>query len=213
MADFEFEREKMVQKQLAERGIKDQAVLNAFLKIPRHKFIPEDGKDSAYEDFPLPIGLGQTISQPYIVALMTQYLQLKPGEKVLEIGTGSGYQAAILRELGAEVYTVERLKPLYQQAKEVLSKLGYDIQMKLGDGTEGWPEFSPFDKVIITAAVYKVPKPVSEQVSLGGIIVLPRGGLVSQTLTVLKKTSRGFSEEQICGCVFVPLVGKYGFEN
>jgi len=213
MADFKSKRKKMVQEQLASRDIKDRRVLEAFLTVPREEFVPEDQKDFAYEDFPLSIGLGQTISQPYMVALMTQALQVKPGERILEIGTGSGYQSAILKELGAEVYTIERLETLYLQAKEVFLKLGYNIHMKLGDGSKGWQEFSPFDKVIITAAVYKIPDPVAEQLSLGGIAVLPQGGVVFQTLVVLYKSEEGFSEKQICGCVFVPLIGKYGFKQ
>ncbi len=209
--DLEVLRKRMVQEQLIARGIKKSNVLDAFYKVPRHKFVPPELLESAYNDYPLPIGEGQTISQPYIVALMTESLDLKEEERVLEIGTGSGYQTAILAELSKEVYTIERLQGLAENSQRLILDLGYkNVKIKSGDGTLGWPEFSPFDKIIITAATIKVPEQSIEQLKEGGRIVVPLGGAFSQILTVLDKIDGHLESQGICGCMFVPLIGKYG---
>lgn len=210
---YEKLRKEMVEKQLIARNIKDKRVLEAFYNVPREEFVPEKEKPNAYNDYPIHIGLGQTISQPYMVALMTEVLNPQENEKILEIGTGSGYQAAILSYLKAEVYSIERLEELYKRAKEVLDRLGYKVNLKLGDGTLGWKEFAPFDKIIITAASFEIPLPLIEQVKEGGIIVAPIGGTLSQDLTVAKKVKGSLEKKIICGCVFVPLIGKYGYQK
>ena len=210
--DYATLRKKMVEEQLILRGIKNQRLLEAFYKVERHKFIPEELRGSAYADFPVPIGEGQTISQPYIVALMTECLDLTGQEKVLEIGTGSGYQAAIIAELAKEVYTVERHASLAKRAEALLGELGYqNITVKVGDGTLGWNEDAPFDRIIITAASPRIPLPLTDQLKDGGKIVLPLGETFSQVLTVVEKKKGKLESIQVCGCVFVPLVGKYGW--
>ena len=212
--DYARLRKEMVGEQLIPRGIKNKAVLEAFLKVERHLFMPEDARDSAYGDFPVPIGEGQTISQPYIVALMTECLGLTGKEKVLEIGTGSGYQSAILAELAKEVCSVERFASLAGRAEKLLGGLGYNnIRIKTGDGTLGWPEEGPFDRIIVTAAAPVVPEPLIAQLKDGGKLVLPLGESFSQTLTVLEKKNNKAEATGVCGCVFVPLVGKYGWER
>lgn len=212
--DFRQLRARMVDAQLIARGINDRRVLDAFLKVPRHKFVPLQEVESAYEDYPLPIGEGQTISQPYIVALMTQSLELKDTDIVLEIGTGSGYQAAILAELVKKVYTIERIPALTENVSNLLRELGYkNIELKTGDGTLGLPEDAPYDGIIVTAAAPEIPKPLIEQLNDNGRLVVPTGGGFSQMLTVLKKTSAGIVSTDICGCVFVPLIGRYGWKG
>lgn len=212
--DYAVLRRRMVDEQLIPRGIKDQRVLNAFYKVERHKFIPEELRTSSYADFPVPIGEGQTISQPYIVALMTECLDLTGQERVLEIGTGSGYQAAILAELTQEVYSIERFESLSKRAKDVLNELGYtDIKIKVGDGTLGWPEAAPFDRIMITAASPRIPLPLTEQLKESGKLILPLGESFSQILTVVEKKKGKLESIEICGCVFVPLVGKHGYSN
>lgn len=208
--DYALLRKRMVEEQLIPRGIKDQRVLDAFRKVERHKFIPEELRQSAYADFPVPIGESQTISQPYIVALMTECLGLKGEERVLEIGTGSGYQAAILAELAKEVYTVERFADLNAKAQTALKEMGYNnINFKVDDGTLGWPEFGPYERIIVTAASPKIPLPLTEQLKEGGSLILPLGESYSQVLTIVKKSKGQLESTQVCGCVFVPLVGKY----
>jgi len=200
----------MVNEQLAARDIDNKRVLEAFLKVERHRFLPDELRSSAYADFPVPIGEGQTISQPYIVALMTQCLDLKGSEKVLEIGTGSGYQTAILAELAKEVYSIERFSSLGQKASEVLKELGYNnIKLAVGDGTLGWPEYAPFDRIIITAGSPRTPLPIIEQLSENGKAVLPLGESFSQVLTLIEKKNAKIESTHICGCVFVPLIGKH----
>lgn len=212
--DYKILRERMVCEQLIPRGIKEQKVLDTFRKVERHKFIPENLENSAYADFPVPIGEGQTISQPYIVALMTESLNLNAQDKVLEIGTGSGYQTAILAELAKEVYSIERHEALAKKAEGILNALGYtNIKIKVGDGTLGWEEFAPFEKVIITAASPCLPLPLTEQLKENGKIVLPLGENFSQVLTLVEKKKGKLESVNICGCVFVPLVGKYGWKN
>jgi len=204
----------MVENQLIARGINDARVIRAFLKVPRHLFVPEGELEEAYDDHPLPIGDGQTISQPYMVALMTQCLELKGDERVLEVGTGSGYQTAILAELAREVYTIERIEGLAKRAKDVLTGLGYEnIHYRVGDGTEGWEEFAPYDAIIVTAAAPKVPPPLIEQLAEGGRLVAPIGRRFGQELVRVRKEKGRLREEDICGCVFVPLIGKYGWRK
>jgi len=203
-------RKKMVEVQLSRRGIKDKRVLDAFYKVERHRFIPKEYRSSAYEDSPVPIGSSQTISQPYIVALMTESLELSGEEKVLEIGTGSGYQTAILAELVTEVYSIERINELAEKADKLLVNLGYqNIKIKIADGTLGWPEASPFDRIIITAASNVIPEPLIKQLNENGILIAPLGRSFGQVLTLAKKKVGMLQYQEICGCSFVPLIGKY----
>jgi protein-L-isoaspartate(D-aspartate) O-methyltransferase len=212
--DFALLRKRMVEEQLMPRGIKDPRVLEVFSKVERHQFIPEDLRGSAYADYPVPIGEGQTISQPFIVALMTESLEIGPEDKILEIGTGSGYQAAILAELAKEVYTIERIESLAKKAEALLKDLGYNnITIKVDDGTLGWKENAPFNKIIITAASPRIPLPLTEQLAENGKLILPLGETFSQVLTLVEKKANQLKHQQICGCVFVPLVGKYGWKN
>lgn len=207
-------RNKMVDAQLIPRGISDEKVLDVFRKVERHKFLPQDMQSSAYQDHPLPIGEGQTMSQPYMVALMTQCLALKGSEKILEIGTGSGYQAAVLAKLAKEVYSVERIASLAVRSRLLLQSLGYsNVNAKVGDGTLGWPEYAPYDGIIVTAAAPKVPNAYIEQLKVGGKLVIPAGTMFSQVLTVIEKTGEGVTTKEICGCVFVPLLGKEGWRE
>lgn len=212
--DYAALRKKMLDEQLSCRGINNKRILDAFYKVERHRFIPEEIRASAYADFPIPIQEGQTISQPYIVALMTQSLALTGKEKVLEIGTGSGYQTALLAELSKEVYTIERFPKLIEIATNILKELGYtNIHMKTGDGTLGWPEQAPFDRIIITAASPRIPLPLTEQLKDTGKLILPLGENFSQVLTLFEKKGNNLEKTQLCGCVFVPLVGKYGWKE
>jgi len=199
---------------LREEGITSESVLRAIGKIPRHLFLPKELEDLAYENNALPIGESQTISQPYIVALMTQALDLTGKEKVLEIGTGSGYQTAILAELSKEVYTIERIKSLMERAKDLLTFLGYkNIHFKLGDGTEGWEEFAKYDRIIVTASAPDIPPPLWEQLEDNGIIVIPIGSREYQTLYKIVKKDGEKKVYNLGGVVFVPLIGKYGWHE
>lgn len=212
--DYQALRELMVKTQLIPRGIKDTRVLEAMRKVPRHIFVDERFRDRAYDDSALSIGEGQTISQPYMVAIMTQLLELMGKEKVLEIGTGSGYQAAILAELAKEVYTVERVESLANKAKEKFQSLGYNnIYIKIGNGTLGWKEESPFDRIIITAGSPKVPEPLLEQLAETGILVAPIGDRFTQMLLRIQKIGGKIQTEKIIPCVFVPLIGEYGWKE
>jgi protein-L-isoaspartate(D-aspartate) O-methyltransferase len=209
--NFDILRKRMVEEQLMPRGINDQKVLQAFYKVERHLFMPRELRETSYADYPVPIGEGQTISQPFIVALMTECLGLSGEEKVLEIGTGSGYQTAILAELAKEVYSVERFAKLSKNAESALRETGYqNVKLKVGDGSLGWPEEAPFDRIIITAASPRIPLPLTEQLKDGGRLVLPLGESFSQMLTVVEKKGNKLESTEVCGCVFVPLVGKYG---
>jgi len=204
----------MVQTQLARRGIRDKRVLDAMCQVPRHLFIPEDMRGLAYSDGPLPIGHGQTISQPYIVALMTELLELTGQEKVLEIGTGSGYQAAILSRLASQVYTIERHAALARQAERVLAQLGYDnVIVTVSDGTLGWPEHSPYEAIMVTAAAPDVPQPLLDQLADGGRLVTPVGTRWSQSLVKVKRQGGLLMREQLTPVAFVPLVGKHGWRE
>jgi len=204
----------MVESQIVERGIRDKRVIEVMKKVPRHLFVPEDIIESAYDDRALPIGHGQTISQPYIVALMTELLELKGDDKVLEIGTGSGYQAAILAELVKEVYTIERVEPLAEEAKSRFEKLGLkNIKVYVKDGTEGLPDESPFDKIIITAATPDIPQPLVEQLKEGGIIVAPVGERYSQYMLKAIKKGKELERSYLIPVAFVPLIGRYGWKE
>jgi len=211
--DFEKLRRKMVETQLIPRGIKDKKVIEAFLIVPREKFVSENLKEFAYDDTPLPIGEEQTISQPYIVALMTELLQLKGGEKVLEIGTGSGYQAAVLSEIGCDVYSVERIPSLATRAGKILQQLGYIVKIKIGNGTLGWEEYAPYDGIIVTAAGPKIPQSLLTQLKEGGRIVMPVGNMFTQDLIRITKVKGKFIKENFGGCQFVPLKGKEGWNE
>jgi protein-L-isoaspartate(D-aspartate) O-methyltransferase len=205
-------REEMVRLQLARRGVKDERVLEAFRRVPRHRFVPPGARFAAYDDHPLAIGRGQTISQPYMVALMTEELRLGGGERVLEIGTGSGYQTAILAELCDRVYSVERIESLSLSAREVLADLGYaNISFRVGDGTLGWAEYAPFDRILVTAGAPSVPPTLQRQLSDKGILVVPVGRSYFQTLTTLRRFGSRFREQRVCDCVFVKLVGEEGW--
>lgn len=209
--DFDSERQRMVEFQLVRRGIRDPRVLEAFGRVPRHEFVPEALKPDAYRDSPLPIGSDQTISQPYMVAAMTAAAEIQPTDRVLEIGTGSGYQAAILAELAAEVYTIERRPELAGKAREVLQRLGYhNIHFRVANGTLGWPEEAPFDAIIVTAGAPEVPHPLKEQLAEKGRLVIPVEDPISHVLYVIRRTQGGFLEERRERCSFVPLIGKHG---
>lgn len=212
--DFKELRKQMVQTQLITRGITDPRVLDAMLKVPRHLFVREEDIYRAYDDMALPVGEGQTISQPYMVAKMTELLELNGDEKVLEVGTGSGYQAAVLAELASEVYSIERIQSLAERARRILDMLGYDnVHVVVGDGTMGLPDHAPYDRIIITAAAPEVPAPLKKQLADGGIIVAPVGSRYSQQLVKLRKKGDVFDSEYSTLCVFVPLIGAYGWEN
>jgi protein-L-isoaspartate(D-aspartate) O-methyltransferase len=204
----------MVETQLIPRGINDPRVLDAFRKIPRHKFVPEKVRDSAYDDCALPLGEGQTISQPYMVAVMTQELGLSGGEKVLEVGTGSGYQAAILGELCKKVFSVERIESLSQRAEKILKEEGYtNVEMVVGDGTEGFTPAAPYDAIIVTAGCPEIPPPLIEQLKDGGRLVIPLGDVYQQILTTITKKGSKLQSKESVPCIFVPLVGKFGWKN
>ena len=207
--NFRVLRQKMVDRQIKARGVKDSLVLKAMLTVPRHLFIPPKEINNAYDDNPLPIGYGQTISQPYIVAFMTEILSLEGDENVLEIGTGSGYQAAVLCELAKHVYTIEIVPELCRQARKILSDLDYkNVDVKCGDGYEGWPENAPFDAIILTAAPTKIPQPLIKQLQVGGRMILPVGKAY-QELILLKKMPGGeLQKEKLIPVRFVPMTGK-----
>ena len=208
---FQQARREMVERQLAGRDITDQRVIAAAAKVPRHIFVSEETVSQAYEDHPLHIGFGQTISQPYIVALMTQALGLSRGERVLEIGTGSGYQTAVLAELAARVYTVERILELSLRAKTTLEKIGYDnIDYAVADGSVGWAEHAPYDAILVAASAPEVPESLKAQLADGGRLVLPVGGAYSQILRRVTRKGDSFVTEDLCPCIFVRLIGKEG---
>ncbi len=212
--DFKNMRENMVESQLVPRGISDPSVLEAFGKVERHRFVPEEFMDSSYADHPLPIGSGQTISQPYIVALMTESLRIEAGEKVLEVGTGSGYQTAILAELASKVYSVERIPALAERAAEVLKELGYNnIEIAVRDGSMGLAEHAPYDAIMVTASCPGRPETLLKQLADKGRLVAPIGGAFGQILTLFEKRNDRIEPREICGCVFVPLIGKEGWNK
>jgi protein-L-isoaspartate(D-aspartate) O-methyltransferase len=211
---FERQREQMVRHQIEARGIKDPVVLTAFRKVPRHLFVSEALRDQAYGDYPLPIGEQQTISQPYIVAEMTQALELRKDDRVLEIGTGSGYQAAILAEIVYRVYTIERIRSLYIQTRKLLDKSHYhNIVMRCGDGTAGWKDESPFNAIIVTAGAPVVPEKLLNQLAEGGRMVVPVGNQHSQDLIKVVKDKKGIHQSNLGGCRFVKLIGEQGWKE
>ena len=204
----------MVREHLVERGIEDSSVLQAMAKIPRHLFVESALAERAYDDEPLPIGERQTISQPYMAALMTEALELTGNERVLEIGTGSAYQTAVLAELCLNVFSVEKFCSLAEKARVILDELNYyNVALHVGDGTLGWPEHSPFDAIIVTAGSPEVPLPLVEQLSLRGRLVLPIGNEHAQTLKRFRRTLSGFQEEGLGDCRFVKLLGRYGWPD
>jgi protein-L-isoaspartate(D-aspartate) O-methyltransferase len=212
MNRFARERAEMVEL-LRERGITDEKILRAMGKIERHLFVPEPFTTRSYEDSALPIANGQTISQPYTVAYMTQALSVKEGDKVLEVGTGSGYQASILAEVGARVYTIERDLELLAGARKIVEQLGYRIASKGGDGTVGWNEFAPFNGIIVTAGAPEIPAPLLKQLAEGGKIVIPVGDMEIQSLVVATRSGEHFDRRVFEGFKFVPLVGKMGWSH
>ena len=214
MIDYVQARERMIQQQLVSRGINDPRVLRAMAKVPRHLFLESELWDQAYEDHPLPIGADQTISQPYMVALMAEALELKGAERVLEVGTGSGYAAAVLGELCAEIFTVEAVEELALKARTLLSSLGYrNVSVLVGDGTLGWEEHAPYDAVIISAAAPCIPRPLLEQIKIPGHLLFPMGEKELQTLVRIRKDAAGIREEYLGECLFVKLKGRYGWED
>jgi protein-L-isoaspartate(D-aspartate) O-methyltransferase len=211
---FDQQRERMVQEQLQARGISDERVLTAFRRVPRHLFVPDAARAQAYTDHPLPIGSGQTISQPYIVALMTSHLRLHGHERVLEVGAGSGYQTAILAELALDVYSVERLPELLSGVQERILALGYlNVHLSAGNGSLGWPEHAPYDAIVVTAGAPAIPPPLLEQLAERGRLVIPIGSQEAQTLVAVEKRRQSLRRRELTSCVFVPLLGKYGWEN
>lgn len=206
--DWEVDRRRMVEEQLGSRDIRSERVISALLSVPRHLFVPEEQRARSYQDSPLPIGHQQTISQPYIVAFMTQALDLDPDHRVLEIGTGSGYQAAVLGTLAKEVYTVEIVPPLAERARSTLSALGYrNIEVRTGNGYLGWPEHAPYDRIIVTAAPDEVPTALVEQLKVGGLMVIPIGTRTQQ-LRVLRNTAAGLETLDTLPVRFVPMTGR-----
>jgi protein-L-isoaspartate(D-aspartate) O-methyltransferase len=198
----------MVREQIAGRGIQDPRVLAAMSRVPRHELVPEGVRGQAYEDRPLPIGNDQTISQPFVVAYMTEQLRLRGGERVLEVGTGSGYQAAVLAEIAGEVYTIEIVEPLGVRARDDLQRLGYqNVHVRVGDGYRGWPELAPFDAIIVTAAPERVPQPLIDQLAMGGRLVLPVGGF-DQELLRIERRADGIHQEKLIDVRFVPMRGE-----
>jgi len=211
---YKRQREEMVRRQIEARGVTDPKVLSAMRKVPRHLFVSEALRDQAYGDFPLPIGDKQTISQPYIVAEMTQALQPDEEDRILEIGTGSGYQAAILAEIVFRVYTIEKIHPLFINCRKLFDKLHYhNIVTKYSDGTAGWIDESPFDGIIVTAGSPGIPKPLVSQLAVGGRMVIPVGDQYSQELIKLYKDEHGIHKTNLGGCRFVKLVGEYGWRE
>lgn len=212
--DYQRRREAMVQRQLIPRGISDSRVLDAMRTIPRHLFVSESLLPQAYEDYPLPIGEQQTISQPYMVAEMTQALQISPNDRVLEIGTGSGYQTAILAHLAQTVYSVERISGLLAGAQRVFQKLPYtNIITRLADGTIGWPEESPFDAIIVTAGAPDIPKPLVDQLGVGGRMVIPVGNDYIQRMIKIFREPTGLAQTHLSSCCFVKLIGEHGWSE
>lgn len=209
---FEDARRRMVQEQLEARGISDTRVLQAFLAVPRHEFVAKDLQSEAYADHPLPIGGGQTISQPYMAALMVQLLRLHGHERVLEVGTGSGYQLAILSQLALEVYSIDRLPELAEQALRRLEHLGYlNVHVTVGNGSMGWPDYAPYEGMLVAAGAPDIPPPLVRQLADGGRLVIPLGSQQAQTLTLVEKRRDALHQQAITRCVFVPLLGEYGW--
>ncbi|MDH4007309.1 MAG: protein-L-isoaspartate(D-aspartate) O-methyltransferase [Desulfuromonadales bacterium] len=215
MKNFSIARRRMVEDQVVARGVRDPRVIDAMLQVPRHKFVEEALESQAYQDAPLPIGERQTISQPYMVAVMSEALALDGTEKVLEVGTGSGYQAAVLAVLADQVFSLERIPALARRARKALDSCGYSkVNIRLADGTLGWQEMAPFDAIVVTAGAPDVPRDYLDQLAVGGRLVIPVGDRMSQVLMRITRTSEHeFKEEQLLGCRFVPLVGNHGWRD
>jgi len=215
MKNFSIARRRMVEDQVVARGVRDTRVIDAMLQVPRHKFVEEALESQAYQDAPLPIGERQTISQPYMVAVMSEALALDGTEKVLEVGTGSGYQAAVLAVLADQVFSLERIPALARRARKALDSCGYSkVNIRLADGTLGWQEMAPFDAIVVTAGAPDVPRDYLDQLAVGGRLVIPVGDRMSQVLMRITRTSEHeFKEEQLLGCRFVPLVGNHGWRD
>jgi protein-L-isoaspartate(D-aspartate) O-methyltransferase len=212
--EWKLEREKMVKEQIVGEGIQDPRVIEAMRQVPRHYFVDKIYHHQAYNDFPLPIGNGQTISQPYMVGKMTELLELQPGDHVLEIGTGSGYQTAILAYISKIVYTIERIGELQRSAKQKLQSLGFaNISYMIGDGTVGWTECSPFDAIMVTAGAPEIPDPLIKQLADNGRMVIPVGGRSYQVLNFLRKQKNRINREELFDCTFVPLVGRESWKD
>ncbi len=212
--EWKRERERMVEEQIISRGVKDSLVIEAMKAVPRHLFVDRTYYPQAYNDYPLPIGYGQTISQPYMVAVMTELLELTGKETVLEIGTGSGYQTAILALCSARVFTIERISELSMKARKILGELGFtNINFMIGDGTIGWPEYAPYDGIIVTAGAPDIPDPLIEQLADNGRMVIPIGGEYFQTLNLIKKQKGTIVRKELFECTFVPLLGKEGWQG
>ncbi len=204
---FEVMRNRMAAEQLSGRGIREPRVLEVMRKVPRHLFVPPEHQLESYDDRPLPIGYNQTISQPYIVALMLEQLQLRPGLKILEVGTGSGYQAALLAELGTVAYSIERVPELAETAAQNLKAAGIQgVRIRVGDGSKGWPEEAPFDRILVAACAPRVPEFLLSQLAKEGCLVIPIGEDLNQKLVVVQRSEGGMQTKEVCGCVFVPLV-------
>lgn len=215
MRSFSIARRRMVEEQVIARGIADQRVIDAMFKVPRHKFVEQALEGKAYQDAPLPIGEKQTISQPYMVAVMSEALALTGSETVLEIGTGSGYQAAVLALLADRVFSLERIPSLARRARKVLDECGFGkVNIRLADGTQGWQEMAPFDAILVTAGAPEVPQHYLDQLALGGRLIIPVGDRESQLLLRVTRTSeKEYLEEQMLGCRFVPLIGNHGWQE
>jgi len=212
--EWKHERKRMVKEQISARGIKDERVIDVMNRVPRHIFVDKTYYHQAYNDYPLPIGYGQTISQPYMVAMMTELLELKSDEKVLEIGTGSGYQTAILASLCAKVYSIERIAELTKRARTTLDSLGFqNVNLMVGDGSIGWPDYSPYDGIIVTAGAPEIPNALIEQLAENGRLVIPVGDEFSQVLNLVRKHKGRIYRKEFFGCTFVPLVGKGGWNK
>jgi protein-L-isoaspartate(D-aspartate) O-methyltransferase len=208
---YDADRQQMVEL-LKERGIRDQRLLEVMSNVDRREFVQEPFGNRAYDDSALPIGSSQTISQPYTVAFMTECLEVSEGDRILEIGTGSGYQAAILAEMGARVFTIERHMKLLAEARNRFDRLKYQIASKCGDGTIGWKEYAPYNGIIVTAGAPEIPQPLLDQLAMGGLLVIPIGDLEVQTIHAVRKTVEGFESREIVGFKFVPLIGKKGWK-
>lgn len=211
---YQRQRLRMVESQLAARGIRDPAVLEAFRTVRRHLFVPLEYRHRAYEDRPLPIGKGQTISQPYMVAVMVEHAALEGDSRVLEIGTGSGYQTALLSEIADQVFSIERIDWLARQARRLLQELGYEqVRIRTGDGTLGWPEKAPFDAILVSAGSPSIPQPLLDQLAMGGRLIIPLQDTQIQTLEVVTRTPSGFERQRTDPCSFVPLIGEHGWRE
>jgi protein-L-isoaspartate(D-aspartate) O-methyltransferase len=214
LSNFQKARERMVESQLIGRGIHDPVVLAAMRQVPRHRFVDEALQGQAYSDYPLPISDRQTISQPYIVALMSEALAVKKEDKVLEIGTGSGYQTAVLAELAERVFTIERIPSLSHKARQLLQQLGYrNVVFKIGDGTLGWVEEAPFDAILVSAGAPRVPQPLVDQMAMGARLIVPVGDHLSQELILVERVAEGIRKSSMGGCRFVDLIGKSGWQE